>query len=187
MDARKATGLAMWIMEQPVAIGFFGLVVVVALIGGLLRTGRTPLLYGAILTSLFTVGLLVVERYVVTPREEVRATLYVIAGLIEENDVNAVLRYISAGRSKLRESVRRNMEQIEVLDVKIKRNLTIDVTTHRGTQVAAARFNVVARLRGRRGLLDERPYPRFVVVTFRKEDGQWRVRQYEASDPRRGI
>ena len=79
------------------------------------------------------------------------------------------------------------MELIEVLDVKIKRNLTIDVVANRGTEVAEARFNVVARLRGRRGMMDERLYPRFVVVNFRKEDGQWRVRKYEASDPRRGI
>ncbi len=177
----------MWAMEQPITISFFGLVVVVALIGGLLQTGRMPLLYGAIFASLFTVGLLVVERHVVTPREEVRATLYIIAALIEENDVNAVLPYISAGRSKLREQVRQNMELIEVLDVKIKRNLTIDVVTHRGTEVAEARFNVVARLRGRRGMTDERPYPRFVVVNFRKEDGQWRMRTFEVHDPRRGL
>ena len=177
----------MWIMEQPMAIGFFGLVVVVALIGGWLQTGRMSLLYGTILASLLTVGLLVVERYVVTPREEVRATLYVIADLIEENDANAVLQYISVGRSQLREQVRQNMERVEVLDVRIKRKVTIDVVTNRGTEVAEARFNVVARLRGRRGMMGERLYPCFVVVNFPKEDGQWRVRRYEADDPRRGI
>lgn len=180
-------GFPMWIMEQPVAIALGGLIVVVALLGGLLETGRRSLLYAAVVAGLLTVTLLVVERQVVTPREEVRATLQRIANLLEEDDIPAVMQHLSTSRSELREKVRYGLRRFQVLEAQIKRNLTIDVATHHGMEVAEARFNATARLRGRRGMVDERPYPRFVVVNLRKEEGQWRVRAYEDHDPRKGI
>jgi hypothetical protein len=175
-------------MEQPLPIVFSGLSIVAALIAGLLKTGRWSLLAAAVAAGLATLGLVVMERLVVTPREEVRATLFVVADMLERNDADGVLGYVSAGRPQLRDEARLRMSQVEILEVRIKRNLKITVAAERGLEVAEARFNVVIRVRGRQGMLDSRPQPRFCVVNFRKEeDGRWRVRDYRLEDPRQGI
>ena len=102
----------MLLMEQPLPIIFVGLIVVISLVGGLLKTGRLALLYAAILTALATTGLVVLERLVITPGEEVKATLHVVADLLERNDADAVIQYVSKGRPKLREEVRLKMGMV---------------------------------------------------------------------------
>ena len=177
----------MSLMDQPLPILFVGLVTTAALVGGMLRTGRMALLYASILAAVATLGLLALERMVVTPREEVKATLHVIAALLQQNDPARVVEYISEGRPRLREEARHKLGLVEILEVKIKRNLTVDVVCQRGMEVAEARFNAVIRVRDRRGIIAERQVPQFFSVTFRREDGVWRVRSYKMDDPRRGI
>lgn len=181
-------GRIMTLMEQPLWIIGVGVFCVGALVAGLMQTGRKSLLYIAIFVTLATAGLVVLERMTVTPREQVIATLHVIAADLEQNDVAAVLDHISEGRPKLRSEAERNMGLVEVVDVDIKRNLKVEVVQGRGLHVAEARFNAVIRFRPRRGFSDEmRPYPSFFKVQFKQEAGKWRIRGYEMSDPRQGI
>ena len=182
----------MAIMEQPLTIAFVGLLITGALFGGLIQTGRKSLLYAAIGALAITALMLVIERTTLTPREAVRATLHVIAEDLERNDVDAVVAHVSTGRQELQDEARRRLDQVEVVDVNIKRNLKVDVVSAKGMDVAEATFNCVFRLKPRasrfQDFLDEnRPIPQFFKVRFKLEDGNWRVRDYEMSDPRNGI
>lgn len=182
----------MAIMEQPLTIAFVGLLITAALFGGLIQTGKKFLLYAAIGSVVITALMLVIERTTLTPREAVRATLHVIADDLERNDVEAVVAHVSSGRAELQEEARRRLDEIEVVDVDIKRNLKIDVLSAKGMDVAEATFNCVIRLKPKATryqdfLNDKRPIPRFLKVRFKLEDGDWRVRDYEMSDPRDGI
>ena len=182
----------MAIMEQPLTIVFVGLLVTAGLFGGLIQTGRKSLLYGTIAAVVITALLLVIERTTLTPREAVMATLHLIAEDLERNDVEAVVAHVSDGRSELQDEARLRLEQVEVVDVNIKRNLKVDVSSGKGMDVAEARFNCVLRLKPRDSryqnfLDDNRPIPQFFKVRFKLEDGEWRVRGYEMSDPRNGI
>lgn len=182
----------MAIMEQPLTIIFVGLLVVAGLAGGLIQTGKKGFLYGAIGAAVLTLGLFILERTTITPREAVKATLHIIANDLERNDVEAIVQHISKGRVKLQEEARDRLEQVEVVEVKIKNNLKVDVVSQRGMDIAEAKFNCVIRLKARKsrlqGFLDEkRPIPQFFKVRFKQEDGAWRIRDYEMSDPRAGL
>ena len=175
-------------MEQPLVIVFCGLVMAAMFIAGLLKTGKKALLFAALGSILLTMGLVGVERAIITPREQVKATLHLIADDLERNDVAAVTAHISRHRGELIKEAKQKMGMVEIIDVDIKRNLKVDLHFERGMEIAEARFNAVIRLRLLRGLSDAmRPTPRFFVVRFRKEDGQWRIRDYEMHDPRQGI
>ena len=175
----------MWIMEQPLTIAFVGIVVVILLTAGLLQTGRHSLLYAAITAALLTVALVIIERMVVTPREQISATLHVIADRLQQNDVEGVVEFVSSGKPKLREEARRKMDQFTVHDVEIKRNLKIDLLAQQGRELADVSFNAILSLEGYG--VEFRRQPLFFVLKMRSEDGQWRVREYEVQDPRRGL
>jgi hypothetical protein len=158
------------------------------LLAGLIQTGKKILLFAAIGVILLTIGLLLLERAAITQREAVTATLHVIASDLERNNVDAILDHVSEGRPKLRADVKQKMGLVEIINVDIKRNLKVEVSNERGMDIAEAQFNAVIRLRPLRGLSDEiRPAARFSTVRFKLEDGKWRIRDYEMSDPRRGI
>ena len=182
----------MWIMEQPHVILMGGGAIAAMLLAGLIQTGKKPLLFAAIGVVLGTLGLFALERITITPREEVRATLHVIAHELEQNDVEGVLGYISDGRPKLKREARQKMGLVEISEVDIKRNLKIEIVSSRGVEVAEARFNCVihfSRIKVMSSISDNpQRYPRFFVVRFRRDDdGRWRIRDYEMQDPRRGI
>ncbi len=182
----------MELMEQPYLILFGGLTIVVMLIAGLIQTGRKSLLYAALVAALVTGGLFLLERTTITPREEVRATLHMIAHELEQNNAEGVMDYISDGRPKLKQEAKLKMGLVEIGEVDIKRNLKIEIVSTRGGEIAEARFNCVIHFEHIKGYseLTNAPqrYPRFFVVRFRQDDdGRWRIRDYEMKDPRAGI
>jgi len=180
----------MALMEQPLTIVITGGFLVIALVGGLLQTGRRSLLYAAVGVAVLTVGLLILERTTITPREQVKATLHVIAHDLEQNNVNAILQHISKDCVDLQRDAKAKMRLVEIVNVDIKNNLKVELYSDRGIDYAESRFNCVIRykiLRGIAGGDDVRPFPQFFVVRFRQEDGHWRVRDYEMQDPRSGI
>ena len=176
------------LMEQPLLIVFGGATLITILIGGFIQTGKRPILYGAAAVLLLTIGLIGLERTTITPREAVRATLFVIANDLERNDVDAVIRHVSPGRPELIEQAEKYMGLVKISDVDIKRNLRIEIFADKGMEIAEAKFNVVFKGKDKNGFLDEkRPIPRFFTVRFKNEDGAWRVRNYEMGDPREGL
>ena len=177
----------MWLFEQPLVILFLGIVLVAALAGGFIQTGRRPLLFAMLAVIALTAGLLVLERIVVTQVEQVESTLHQIAAHLERNDVNAVVKMISEGAPELRNEARQKMGLIEISQVRIKNNLKVEIVKDQEPPVAEARFNAVIRGTDRLGQYGDQAYPRFFIVNLRLEDEQWRVRSYEVQDPRRGI
>ncbi len=179
----------MWLMEQPYTIALGGLALIVILIAGLLKTGHKSLLYGAIGVFVATFGLLVLERTTVTPREEVRATLHLIAHELEENNIIGVLDYVSDSLPKLKQEAESRMDEVEITEIDIKRNLTIDIIEAKGMEIAEARFNCVIRAKVKHFMSDTpQTIPRYFIVRFREDDdGRWRVRNYEMHDPRQGL
>lgn len=178
----------MWLMEQPYTIVLGGLALVVILIAGLLKTGRKSLLYAAVGVVVATAGLFVLERTTITPREEVRATLHLIAHELEQNNLDGVLDYVSDSLPKLKQDAKARMSEVEVTEVDIKRNLTIDIVKAKGMEIAEAKFNCVIRAKVKRFTDTPQTIPRYFIVRFREEsDGRWRVRNYEMQDPRQGL
>jgi hypothetical protein len=176
-----------WMVESPLLIVILGLLVVLVLGGAWIQTGRKPLLYAAITAGIMTALLFGVERFVQTDREQVRETLNQIARDVESNDVEKVLAHVYSGSPDIRSRAASEFPLYQFKSVSIKRNLKIIVEPKHFPPKAVAEFNVVVSGTDKAGLFSERAVPRFAIVTFYKEDNQWRVRSYEHRDPQEGF
>jgi hypothetical protein len=177
-----------WLTENPFPILLIGSLTTAILVGGWLRTGSKWVLGGAIVAIAITVGLVLAERWIVTDREQVSRTLHEIAAAVERNDVEAALTYAYSGAPDVRAHADAELRQYRFSEVNIKRNLQIEVFPNRDPPLATAEFNVIVVLTTRDGLVGTRRIPRYVEMTFYKEDdGRWGVGGYEHFDPRRGF
>jgi hypothetical protein len=176
-----------WILENPFPAMVVGGITCVILGGGWLQTGRRPLLLLMIGAILLTVGAVLLEGLVVTDREEVESTLFEIASLVEQNEIEAAMQYAYSGSPQVRQEATSELSHYHFVSVDIKPNLEIQVFPNEDPPRATADFNVVVVLGTRDGLISERRIPRYVEVTmYREVDGQWRVSDYAHDDPRRG-
>jgi low affinity Fe/Cu permease len=176
-----------WVLEQPVAIIFVGLVTVAILFGGLVQTGKKWLLYVMIATAAFFAGLVVVEQVVVTRREQVENTVYQIARDVEANDVEAVVRHLSKARPELRATARRYMSYLEVEQAKIKNDLRVELHLDRDPPTATARFHAMIVGSDPAGEVRHQRYPKGFVVQFVLEDDTWYVYDYEIREVHQAL
>jgi hypothetical protein len=177
-----------WLTENPFPVLLIGALTTAILVSGWLRTGSKWLLASAIAAVALTVGLVLAERWIVTDREQVTQTLYEIAAAVERNDVDGALEYAYSGTPNVREHANAELRLYRFSEVNIKRNLQIEVFANHDPPMARAEFNVVVVLTTRNGLFTDRRIPRYVEVTFyREDDGRWAIGGYDHFDPRRGF
>jgi hypothetical protein len=173
--------------ENPWPAVLFGGLIVAILGSGWIQTGKRWLLALMGLAILLTVGAVMLERVVVTDREAVRATLFEIAELVEQNRIDDALAYVHSGSPQVRQQVNGELPAFDFVSVDIKRNLEIEVFPEYDPPEARAEFNVMVVLNSRNGAFGETRVPRFVEVTmYREADGRWTVGGYAHYDPRRG-
>ena len=75
------------------------------------------------------------------------------------------------------------MGRVVIKEVRIKRNLKVTIRPDSRPPRAEASFNAVVVGQDTYGQVGNRPYPRFFIVDFRKEDGRWKVEGYEIRLP----
>jgi hypothetical protein len=136
---------------------------------------------------LLTALLLVVERSVVTPKEEIRLKLSDIARVMETNDIPQILNFVSDTVPQLKSSAEKSLKRIKIERVAIKNNLEVEFTPANNPTKAMASFNAVLVVSDRRGTLNNQLSPNFFEVTFVKEAGEWRVLDYERHEPQQGM
>src|SRR5262245_57578573 len=93
---RSATVDMTIFLESPWPAIAIGVALELLLAFALVQTGKGKLIAVMVVVALATVGLVVVERMIVTPREEVEDFLYETARLLETNNPPAVLARFSA-------------------------------------------------------------------------------------------
>ncbi|MBP90799.1 MAG: hypothetical protein CMJ64_29495 [Planctomycetaceae bacterium] len=176
-----------WLTEDPAPILVLGTLTAILLGAIWLQSGHRALLYSAIVVILLTAGGFLIERWIVTPREEIAETMQQIARDVESNDVSLMVKHLHSTLAALRERASQEMSSHDFHDVKIKRNLRMVVFDDETPARATAEFNVVVIVSDRSGMFQNRRVPRFMQVTFLREDGAWRVSDYHHSDPRDGL
>ncbi len=177
-----------WLFENPVPAIIIGGLTAAILGGGWLQTGRKWLLYAMIMMIVLTFAAVILERVVITDREQITATLHEIAAAVERNDVDTALGYVYSGSPEVRSYAAAELARYEFTEVDIKRNLEIEVFPKANPPRAVAEFNVTVRLSVRDTLYTNNRIPRWVQVTFYQEaDGTWRVGGYQHDEPTRGY
>jgi hypothetical protein len=177
-----------WLLEEPLPTIIAG-VLAVAILGGLwIRTGRKGLVYALIAVVVAAVGLVLAEKWVVTYREQVDATLRQCAADVESNDLQAVLRHVHPQAEQIRLRVNSEFPKYHFREVRIARNLEITVNDQHDPPQALTRFNVAAVGSERGGLIANQRVLRYVEVTFQLDtDHEWRVIDYAHFDPLHGM
>ena len=176
-----------WLLENPTTVLVLGAITAIVFGAIWLQTGRKIELYImlGILASVAT--LLVVSNVLKSERRQVSATLDQIAKDVERNDVDAVLAHLHSSMLDVQRRAAKEMRRFDFDEVRIKRNLEIEVFPDESPPRAEASFNVVVVASDRSGLVNGRRVPRFMRVTFLKENQAWRVSAYEQDDPREGF
>jgi len=177
-----------WLFENPLPAVLMGGLTVAMLGSGWLRTGQKWLLYLMVVVILLTVGAVVLERMVVTDREQIERTLHEIADLVEQNRIDAALEYAYSGSPEIREQAITELGSYRFHRIDIKRNLKIEVFPDHIPPKATAEFNVLVVFSTKDGFLNQEYVLRFVEVTFyREDDGQWRAAEYHHYPPNRAY
>ncbi len=168
-----------WIVEQPLPTLFVGILVEAALLIALLRTTRGIFLYWMAGVGLVVVGLLAMEHFVVTHREEVENTLYQIARDVKTNDPEVVVGHVSPKSPKVASDARGHMRLLTIEDVRITGIDDIEVREQDQQLLAKAKFNIVIVGGDKPGVVAGQSFPVMLDVTFERADGRWLVREYK--------
>ncbi|MCH7725580.1 MAG: hypothetical protein IH991_03740 [Planctomycetes bacterium] len=160
--------------QEPEWIIGIGVVVVVGLVFAFLKTGAKPLVptIGAVLALL--VGLLVLERMVVTDEEELVETLNNIAHAIERGDLEAVLQHIHPSAGKVLNAARKYHKDYTFRAVAITSMREIIVNDQ---DPPKAQMHFIVRLDVTLSSGD-RPFVHGISLYLSKENDRWLVYDY---------
>ncbi len=165
--------------EDPWKFVIIGLIVEIGLLVMLFRSGRGLWLYWMLGLMLATTALIVIERCVVTDREQVEIELYNVATVLETNDVEGVLSFFSPNAKETRGLVQAQMPRFKVESVSIKNDLKIIVNDLTSPPSARAEFHVVITGGTARGDLHGLSLPLSFAVLYERVGGRWLISSYD--------
>jgi hypothetical protein len=174
-----------WFVESPWPILMLGLAIEVVLAIALWRTGRSNIVGAMVAVGMATLGLIVIERMIVTDVEQVEDTLSEAARSLEANDVAGLLATF-ADDSPKRNEVQTVLAHVTVREARIGGDLEIRVDTLAVPHSATARFTGRVNARDNRGSIPYEHFIRTFSVTLHRQDGHWRIYDYAEAEPRGG-
>ena len=175
------------LFEESLLFVVLGIITSVILGFAWLQTGRRQFAVALAVVIVLTVLVVVIERNVVTDREEVDAVLRQAAREVQQNDLRGLLPLIHAQAPEIRAQAEAEFPKYAFKSVDINRNLKITVNPSAQPGEAIAKFNVVVIGSHRDGSVEQWKAPRYVTVTFRKQGNDWRIFAYEHVDAQQGL
>jgi hypothetical protein len=172
-----------WLFEDPTTLIVAGVLIEVLLAVVLYNTGRGAVV-GAMVAVLVVVGLgVLIERIVVTDREQVADTLAGVASAAQANDVEEVLSFIDPASTGMRASVRMALGSARISEVRIY-DLVVEVNEESNPPKAQAEFTgrVKGHYRGEAGSGEGMLLRKF-TVNFRRQGDRWLMTDYEDRGP----
>ncbi len=125
------------------------------------------------------IGLVLLERAVITQREEVENALFHLAKTLETDDVAAVQELIAPDATLVQSAAQRHMPRYQINEVRITRDLEVTVDSAADPPQAIAKFTCRVNANDRKG---ELPYNTAILefsIHFRKDGDRWLVESYD--------
>jgi hypothetical protein len=175
------------LLENALAVCALG--AVAAVIAVCYCRSKAPNRLGLVLVviAIDTLLLLAVERFVVTDREEIQATVKQMARDVERNDLPAVLAHIHSSVPELHSQAQTVMPAYLFERVEILRLNGIRLEGEGAARIAIAEFNAAVTGRERDGAVEKGRLPRFVVMKLKPENNRWRIIEINHLDPQEGL
>jgi hypothetical protein len=167
----------MWLAENPVAIWCGGAVLLTLAVVVHLQMRTRASLLAIVAIVLVTAALLVAERLIVTPREEVAAALDGIVARIEANDLPGVVQLISPPAKSVRADAEALMPLVTVERAAIVSTpeITVDMAAMPPTATVDCQglVNVTVKQNGMKG-----PYLDRVQIHLVRTGDRWLIESY---------
>jgi hypothetical protein len=170
-----------WLFEDSTPIVVAAGLVEVALALALFKTGRVVIFVA--MTGVLALALLCVltEWLVVTPTEQIAATLDSVADALTADDVDGVVEHIDPAAAELRAEARTVMAMIQINEAEV---VQLEVTLNERAEPPTARADFWGKvsLKDRTGQIPyERLMPKF-SIGLRREGDRWIVTDYTVHD-----
>jgi hypothetical protein len=172
-----------WFVESPWPSLTLGLAVEATLLIVLLRTGRAKVLAAMTVVATATIAMLLVERLVVTEREEIEDALVGAAQALESNDLEAVLASFEPN-SPRRGEVQSILSHVTIREARVGGDLEIHINKLTVPPSATAQFTGRAEIRDSRGQIPYEHVLRKFKVTLRRHDDRWLIHDFTDADIR---
>ncbi|MBX9788934.1 MAG: hypothetical protein K2Y37_08450 [Pirellulales bacterium] len=147
----------------------------------LVRTGRGVLLAAMVGVLLVGAAGLLLERFVVTEREEIEAAFDDIADALARDDLNGVLARLAPEAAILRTEASSRMPRVVINSAKV-RDLRVSINARANPLTARADFKAIIDARDKQG---EVPYEHFIrqfSVGLRRDGDRWLLTDYTSRD-----
>lgn len=166
-----------WLLEDPWPIVILGVLGEVLLLAALLRTGRGLFVACMVGVALLTGLGVLVERLVVTDREEIEETLQSAAAALSSDEPLRVLDYIAPEAEEVRSAAQRYLAWIDFRDISLRAPETRVSQRMPGTATVRFTAHVQGTLKNSELSLGEGLV--YLEVQFRKHEGRWLVTGYQ--------
>lgn len=173
--------------ESSLPLLLLGLLIMAACALGWLKTGRQRLLLGVLAGLLVALGGVLLERLVVTDREQIERVIYAVAAEIRAGRTEGAIEHLDPQAEEQRQRARSELRLYKVSEISIKRPLEITVTPPENPTRARAEFNVVVTGGDVTGTITDQRVPRYLIVHFVKREGRWYAADYEHLEPLHGM
>jgi len=171
-----------WFTESAFFPSCIGIMLTIIFVGLAFSSGETIMLKVAVIIAVLVAILNVIEVYVVTNREQIENSLYDMASAMQKNDVERVLSYldnedlVQRARNEIRDAKCHSCTITAINEVAIANN----------GQSATADFVAFARA-SNRSFPSPTPVQRRIKLSFEKRGNDWKVSDFETTDPRAGF
>jgi hypothetical protein len=169
-----------WLLESPWTIGLTGIAAAAICGYGWIQTGKRELLFTFFGIIAASATLLLVERWWVTDKEAIQATIREIARDVESNDFNKMVRHFHSAASEIREQARGEVGNYHFKSISVKSNFEIKLEPKHQPPKAIAGFNAVAVVTIHSLGDQEMTVARHVEFLMYKDsaDGKWKIAGY---------
>ena len=174
-----------WLFDRPVSVAILGVVLCVPIAIAWVMTGRKEVLYALGAAFAIFVGLLIMERMVVTDRESIEATVLQIARDVQANNHQAVLGHIYSGSPQLKQKAQSEIANYVFTECRVTKAPEIEVNVTDQPRSAKVSFLAAAagdfKYGGNSATFSKaQPIRRRIIFQMRKEaDGRWTVADYD--------
>lgn len=173
-----------FLFESPLTIVALAAALVLACGAAWIQLGDNRILFGVVAVIVGAIGLLVLERRIVTDREAVDATILELAEHIKHNRAEAIAGMVARGTPEIAAAARSEMASHKFTDCFVTKIHKIEINAKHQPPEAIAEFNASASGSFMNGQWNQDGIQRWLRVTFWKEpDGKWRVAAYEHAEP----
>ena len=169
-------------IENPYPLLVVGVLVEAFLVALLYATQKKLILIPIAVVLVLVIGGILIERAVVTEREEVEDTIDQVAAALRANDVDAVLSHLSKSAGESRSRARWALDRLQINGAKVS-GLEITINSLTSPPSAKAKFSGVIKFDDRKKEFPYRVYDSKFEFELRKEGNRWMVTGHDESNP----